>query len=98
MQYSTLVSPFLMDVVILMDLNNKWTYSQTSLLWQLYAEKRPISEIGIFIGKTEKEIQEKASELGMVFKIEGDPLKELVEEYLKELDEEISSYQISCVQ
>lgn len=72
-----------------MNFHNNWTHTQTSLLWQLYAEKKPISEIGAFIGKSEDEIREKASELGIVFKFEGDPLKELVEEFLKELDEEI---------
>jgi hypothetical protein len=69
--------------------NNNWTRAQTSLLWQLSAEKKPLREIVAFIGKTEKEILEKSSELGIAFKSEYDPLKELVEEYLKELDAEI---------
>ncbi len=68
---------------------NNWTHAQTSLLWQLSAEKRPLHEMTAFIGKPEKEILEKSSELGIVFKSQYDPLRELVEGYLKELDEEI---------
>jgi hypothetical protein len=68
---------------------NNWTHRQTSLLWQLTAEKKPISEIVAFIGKSEEEILKKSSELGIVLKSEYDPIKELVEEYLKELDKEI---------
>ncbi|HEX5055789.1 MAG TPA: hypothetical protein VFX02_04750 [Gammaproteobacteria bacterium] len=69
--------------------HDNWTYAQTSLLWQLSAEKKPIHEIAAFIGKSETEILKKSSELGIVFKSEYDPLKELVEEYLNELDAEI---------
>jgi hypothetical protein len=69
--------------------HNNWTHAQTSLLWQLSAEKKPLHEIVAFVGKSEKEVLEKSSELGIVFKSEYDPLKELVEEYLKELDKEI---------
>ena len=74
-----------------MDLSpyNNWTPAQTSLLWQLSAEKKSLQEMVAYIGKPETEILEKSSELGIVFKSEYDPLQELVEGYLKELDEEI---------
>ena len=66
-----------------------WTYAQTSLLWQLSAEKKPLREMVTFIGKSEEEVRQKASELGMLLKSEEDLLKEMEEEFLKELEEEI---------
>lgn len=71
-----------------MNSQSNWTYAQTSLLWRLSAEQKPLREMVAFIGKSEEEVREKASELGMRLK-EDDPLQELAEEYLKELEEEI---------